>query len=88
MADNAVPGAVGPQHRLNVGGVRGNLVAVVRVIECSDQFGCALSLIVHDQNGPDLGHVSSVAANEGGTSEFFLVPIIVKLRKVILHLTL
>ncbi len=48
VTDHAIPRAVSTQHRLNVRGLRCNLVTVVGVIQRGDQRGGALSLIVHD----------------------------------------
>lgn len=48
VTDHAIPRAVSTQHRLNVRGLRCNLITVAGIIQRGDQRGCARFLIVHD----------------------------------------
>ena len=87
VADHAVPGAVRAEDGLDIGGLGGNFVAVVRVIQRGDQCSRAVRLIIDYQHRTHLSHVSSAGSTAGDASEFFLVPVAVKLGEVVFDLS-
>ena len=85
MADHAVPGAIRAEYGLDIRGLGGDFVAMVWVIERRNERSRAVRLVVDHQYCTRLSHISSAVATAGDASEFFLVPVIVKLGEVVFY---